>query len=75
MAHKYKAVVDRSRIDRWTEGEGPLTAVSKQDGSALAVEEAMMTQKARQLYPFCYWANSFINKVLHFLFGALLNSK
>lgn len=32
-------------MGRRTEGEGPLTAESKQDGRALAVEQAMMTQK------------------------------
>lgn len=41
---------------RWTEGEGPLTAVSKQDG------RVGMTQKARQLCPFYYWANSFTDR-------------
>lgn len=51
------------QMGRWTEGEGPLTAVSKQDGSAQAMERAMMTQKARQLCPFYYWANSFIDRV------------
>lgn len=39
-------------MGRWTQGKGPLTAVSKQDGRA---GRAMMTQKARQLCPFYYW--------------------
>lgn len=53
---------EQRQMGRWTGGEGPLTAVSKQDGRALPVERAMMTQRARQLCPFYYWADSFIDR-------------